>query len=98
MAEMTVDQARSDIETIIRIWERQNPLVAKELDEELTFTRSIQDNKFASSRGHGVRFGLLIDAGLQARIEKYYPSVFKDKEQFHWFLQTFPRFAVAEKL
>jgi hypothetical protein len=91
-------QAKAQIEIIITNWEKRNPQIAREFRDEMEYTRSIQDNNFASSKSNSFRFGLLIDATLQAKIERAFPAVFKDKDQFRWFMNNFPQFRVAERV
>ena len=95
---MDTELAKRQIEMIIQGWIQRNPERWEDFIEQLEMERQTQDNQFASSKSKRLRKGLIIDPLLMDRIEKSFPEVFKDKEQFRWFMKEFKIFTVASKV
>ncbi len=100
---LKVDQAKGTLDTMIRLYEAKHPQEMKEFYSGLEWKRQMQDNQFASSKKSikqisNMRFGCSLPPGLFKLVEKAFPELFTDKEQFRWFMTNFPQFRVAEKL
>lgn len=95
--ELTKDQAKSQIELIIDAWIQKNQEEWNDYMVALEYERRNQANEYASTKNKSIRLGLLLPPTLMDRLEKSFPQLFKEKEQFRWFLKEFKAFTVANK-
>lgn len=82
---------------IISKWIEKNPERWTDFLEQLEMERQSQANEFGSSKSKRIRLGLVIDPGLLDRIERSFPEIIKDRDQFRWFIKEFKIFTVASK-
>jgi len=94
---MDKELAKRQIEMIIKGWIDKNPQRWTEFVSQLEMERQTQNNEFGSTKSKRIRLGLVIDPDLMERIEHSFPELFKDKDQFRWFMKEFKTFTVASK-
>ena len=71
----------------------------QEKDDELENAggQAFLDPHLIKSHKSGLRKVLALPPELVNAIVDSYPTMFKDKEHFHWFVRNFPMFRIAEK-
>lgn len=94
---MDKELAKRQIEMIIKGWIEKNPDKWADFVQQLEMERQTQNNEFGSTKSKRIRLGLVIDPDLLARIEHSFPEIFKDRDQFRWFMKEFKIFTVASK-
>lgn len=82
---------------IIRGWIDKNPDKWADFVTQLEMERQTQNNEFGSTKSKRIRLGLVMDPHLMDRIERSFPELFKDRDQFRWFIKEFKIFTVASK-
>ena len=90
--------AKAQIELIIKVWLKNNQSEAKEWALDLEQVRQEMARDTASSKSKTIRYGARIPFSLLKAIEKQFPDVFRDKNQFRWFMKTFRIFTIPKKL
>jgi hypothetical protein len=95
---------KENLEFIIGLFERKFPgyielCVKQEKDDEIENAggQAFLDPHLIKSHKSGLRKVLAMPPELVNAIVDAYPTMFKDKEHFHWFVRNFPMFRIAEK-
>jgi len=95
---------KENIEFLIKVFEAKFPgyiaaCVKQEKDEEAEIAGGFHkvDPHLMKSYQSGLRKVMVIPPELAATLKESYPTMFKDKAHFHWFVRNFPQFRVAEK-
>lgn len=99
---MPDDQDRKQLRLIIDIYERTHPgeiarVVAWERLQEQENGFGGADPFLVKNKQSDLRKVLAMPPDLVGAIKEGFPSLFKDRKHFSWFVRNFPQFRVADK-
>jgi len=101
--QISTQTAKKEIELLIRIWLKTHQNEAKAWFEDIENIRRAQFNELATNKkSHKktttIRLGVHMPNDLLKTIEKRFPDLFKDREQFRWFMKEFNYFTIPRKI
>lgn len=99
---MPDEQDKKNLEFIINLYEKTHPgeirtAVAWEKQQEFENSIGGVDKFLVKNKQSDLRKVLVMPPELVGVIKESYPTLFKDRRHFSWFVRNFPIFMVADK-
>ena len=99
---MPDEEDKKNLQFIINLYERTHPgeigqIITWEKQQERENAFGGADPFLVKNQQSGLRKVLALPPDLVGVIKESYPTLFKDRKHFSWFVRNFPMFMVADK-